>query len=110
MDGKIVFTSLTREMMARTGGGDQAMEMLTLNLPKIGGGEIYVLLKEKKPGLFKLSFRSKGRLAVNTIAAHFDGGGHKFAAGGAVEGSLETVLQAVIGRCEEAVKRELSPA
>lgn len=110
LDGRIVYTYLTRDMLDATSGGDAAMEMLTLNLPKIGGGEIYILFKEKKPGLFKLSFRSKGRLAVNTIAAQFDGGGHKFAAGGAVEGNLETALKTVVAACEKAVREELSLA
>jgi phosphoesterase RecJ-like protein len=109
-EGRVVYTCLTREMLETTGGGDAAMEMLTLNLPKIAGGEIYVLFKEKKPGLFKLSFRSKGRLAVNTVAAHFDGGGHKFAAGGAVEGTLEEVIARVMAECEKAVRAELSTA
>ncbi|MNS23961.1 DHHA1 domain protein [compost metagenome] len=69
-----------------------------------------MLFKEKKPGLFKLSFRSKGRLAVNTVASHFDGGGHKFAAGGAVEGTLEDVIARVMAECEKAVRAELSAA
>lgn len=86
------------------------MEMLTLNLPKIAGGEIYVLFKEKEPGFFKLSFRSKGRLAVNTIAGHFDGGGHKFAAGGAVRGSLDEAIAQVVAQCEKALRPTLSPA
>lgn len=108
--GQVVYTYLTREMLETTGGGDAAMEMLTLNLPKIAGGEIYVLFKEKEAGLFKLSFRSKGRLAVNTIAAHFDGGGHKFAAGGAVKGTIEEAIAQVVAACEAALGQSLSPA
>lgn len=109
-NGQVVYTYLTREMMESAGGGDAAMEMLTLNLPKIAGGEIYVLFKEKEPGFFKLSFRSKGRLAVNAIAGRFDGGGHKFAAGGAVKGSIDEAIAQVVAACEEALASSLNPA
>jgi phosphoesterase RecJ-like protein len=42
----------------------------------------------------KLSFRSKGSFPVNALAAnHFDGGGHKNAAGGESNLSLEETVQ-----------------
>ena len=103
MDGKIVFTSLTREMMARTGGGDQAMEMLTLNLPKIAGGEMYLLFKEGQDGSIKVSLRSKGHLAVNEVAKQFDGGGHKFAAGARFRVPMDEAIKTLVAACERSV-------
>lgn len=47
----------------------------------------------EKDGKVKISFRSKGT-PINTIAAdHFEGGGHKFAAGGISFESLENTVQ-----------------
>lgn len=102
-DGKVVYTTLTRAMMDATGGGDQAMEMLTLNLPKIAGGEIYLLFKEAADGSIKVSLRSKGRLAVNEVAKRFNGGGHKFAAGARFNVPLAEAVKTLVAACEEAV-------
>lgn len=110
LDGKIVYTALTRAMLEETGGSDQAMEMLTLNLPKIAGGEIYVLFKESESGQIKVSLRSKGRLAVNEVAKQFNGGGHKFAAGAKFDLPMAEAVKTLITACEAAVRQELSLA
>lgn len=107
MDGKIVYTTLTQAMVAQTGGGDAAMEMLTLNLPKIAGGEIFLLFKESSDGTIKVSLRSKGRLAVNEIAKRFSGGGHKYAAGARFKVSLDEAVKTLLGACEEIVATPL---
>lgn len=109
-DGTVVYTHLTRAMVEETGGSDQAMEMLTLNLPKIAGGEIYVLFKESPDGAIKLSFRSKGRLAVNEVAKRFGGGGHKFAAGGRVDAPMPEAIERVVAACREAVAAAGAPS
>jgi bifunctional oligoribonuclease and PAP phosphatase NrnA len=55
----------------------------------IAGIRMAVILIEKNDGTVKMSFRSYGTLAVNEIAEkHFNGGGHKNAAGGKSELSL----------------------
>jgi len=47
-----------------------------------------------RDGLIKMSFRSKGDFDVNAFARkHFNGGGHKNAAGGACKESLEETLK-----------------
>lgn len=106
--GAVVYTHITRAMVAETGGTDAAMEMLTLNLPKIAGGEVYVLLKETENGPIKISLRSKGRMNVNGIAKQFDGGGHKFASGAKLAGPMEQAIKTIVAACEKAVAEELS--
>ncbi len=50
-------------------------------------------LFSEKDGLVKISFRSKGDVHVNTLAAdHFEGGGHKYAAGGISNKSMQETL------------------
>ncbi|HEY9722181.1 MAG TPA: bifunctional oligoribonuclease/PAP phosphatase NrnA [Oscillatoriaceae cyanobacterium] len=107
LDGRIVYTYLTQAMMTETGGTEQAMEMLTLNLPKIAGGEVYLLFKESEGGPVKISLRSKGRLAVNAIAKQFDGGGHKYASGAKVNLPMAEAIAAVVAASEKAVREEL---
>ena len=55
--------------------------------------KIAVLLTERKDRI-RLSFRSKGNLSVNSIARdHFNGGGHKNAAGGDSFISLDDTIE-----------------
>ena len=59
----------------------------------IEGINMACLLTERK-GRIRLSFRSKGKLSVNDIARnHFNGGGHRNAAGGDVYHSLQKAIQ-----------------
>jgi phosphoesterase RecJ-like protein len=47
----------------------------------------------ERDGIVKVSFRSKGNFAVNALAAeHFDGGGHRNAAGADSDSSLEETV------------------
>lgn len=58
----------------------------------IQGSKLAVFLSEE-PGFTKMSFRSTGDLDVNVIArSHFNGGGHKNAAGGKLDLDLEPAL------------------
>lgn len=65
-----------------------------VNLPlSISGINRSVFLQEFDDKV-RLSFRSKGDIAVNQIAAeHFEGGGHKNAAGGTSYESLEKTIE-----------------
>src|SRR5439155_212877 len=47
----------------------------------------------EKGGTIKTSFRSKGNIDVNAFArANFNGGGHKNAAGGSFDGTMEEAI------------------
>lgn len=73
--------------------------------------KIAVLLTERKDRI-RLSFRSKGNLSVNSIARdHFNGGGHKNAAGGDSFVSLDDTiekLKEVLGQYKDAINRSSS--
>lgn len=48
----------------------------------------------EKDGMIKISFRSKGDIAVNQLSAnYFNGGGHKNAAGGRLNTSLDEAIE-----------------
>jgi phosphoesterase RecJ-like protein len=70
--------------------------------------KIAVLMTERKDRI-RLSFRSKGDLSVNLIAReHFNGGGHKNAAGGDSFVSLEKTimkLKEVLAQYKEVIDR-----
>lgn len=57
------------------------------------GVNVAVFFSERN-GRVKISFRSKGDAFVNELAkTHFSGGGHKFAAGGISDESLEATIE-----------------
>ncbi len=64
-----------------------------VNMPlSISGITRSIFMQEYDDGI-RMSFRSKGDIAVNTLAAeHFGGGGHRNAAGGSSNDSLEHTL------------------
>lgn len=67
-----------------------------VNMPlSISGITRSIFMQEYDDGI-RLSFRSKGDIAINTIAAeYFGGGGHRNAAGGSSNDSLEHTLAKV---------------
>jgi len=52
----------------------------------IAGVEAVALVRQREEGGFKVSLRSRGEVDVKKIARHHGGGGHRNAAGFAVEG------------------------
>lgn len=62
----------------------------------IKGVKLSVLMYDRKEEI-KLSFRSLGNFSVNDLARkHFEGGGHRNAAGGSTKISLEATLQKLL--------------
>jgi phosphoesterase RecJ-like protein len=53
-----------------------------------------IFIEHKHEGLIKISFRSQGSFSVNDLARkHFEGGGHRNAAGGKSTESLEKTIE-----------------
>ena len=67
-----------------------------INYPRsVLGAEAAIAFREESDGVFRVSFRSKGRVDVSLAAAGFGGGGHRNAAGCTVLGALEEVKRRV---------------
>jgi len=89
---KTAIISLTADEMTRFNYIKGDTEGLVNVALSVEGVEMAAFFAEKD-GKVKISFRSKGP-AVNQIAAdHFEGGGHKYAAGGVSFDDLETTVQ-----------------
>lgn len=105
--GRLATMRMTREMERETGGRYDDTEGLInvpLTVPEI---QAVALLKEADPGVYRVSFRSKGAVDVAEVAKRFGGGGHKNASGCTVPGDLSTVLQQVVPRALEAIDRAM---
>lgn len=91
-DRRIAWCVLTREHFAKAGATLDDQEGLVEFIRSVKGVEISVLVTELEPELTKLSFRSKGRVAINDVAARFTGGGHPLASGALPQKAWRSVV------------------
>ncbi|MFH1798771.1 MAG: bifunctional oligoribonuclease/PAP phosphatase NrnA [Candidatus Omnitrophota bacterium] len=97
-EGRLAHMELTRDMY-RAEGIDTASTDDFINFPRsIRGVEITVFFKENgtKTDKINVSFRSAGKVDVNTIAAGFGGGGHPQASGCVLDCGLEEAKEKVL--------------
>ena len=86
-DGRIAVLEAIPEHFQRNGLTGADTEGL-VDMPRsIAGVEVVVLFSEVEPNKVKVSMRSTGRVAIDTIATALNGGGHPHAAGAMVLGS-----------------------
>lgn len=101
--GAFASVTVTLDMYHKTGAGPDLTDGF-VNYPRsIHGVEVAVLFREVRHGLFKVGFRSKGKVNVSALAAAFGGGGHHNAAGCTVNGSIDEVRKAVFAHLENAL-------
>ncbi len=102
-DGRLAWTTLTREDFQRAGAHSLESEGI-VNYPRtLRGVEIAALFLEEAPGEVKVSLRSNRRVDVSLIASHFGGGGHARAAGCTIRAPLAEARELVLARAREAL-------
>jgi bifunctional oligoribonuclease and PAP phosphatase NrnA len=93
---KTVYITITEQELKRFGSQTGDTEGLVNYGLSIQGIRMAVLIYKRKDDV-KLSFRSLGSFSVSDLARqHFEGGGHKNAAGGQTKLSLEQTLQKLL--------------
>lgn len=94
------YISLTKEELSRFNYKTGDTEGLVNVILSLEGIKVGVLMQEKSDGI-KMSFRSKDGVFVNELAKqHFNGGGHKYAAGGISFDSMEVTLSRLLSLME----------
>jgi bifunctional oligoribonuclease and PAP phosphatase NrnA len=94
-NGSYASVTVTLDMYERTGTGPELTDGF-VNYPRsIRGVEVALFFREVGPGLFKVGFRSKGKVNVAALAQGLGGGGHHNAAGCNVSGTIEDVRRQV---------------
>jgi phosphoesterase RecJ-like protein len=71
---------------------------------RIEGVEVSALFREQSPGCYRISFRSRGRVDVATIASALGGGGHRNASGAMASGTLAEIRDRVTRLVAEALE------
>lgn len=94
-DGRCAAILITRDMFART-GGDEALTDGFINFARgIEGVEVAIQLCEVGDDLYRVGFRSRGKVDVSQIASVLGGGGKRNAAGCYLAGPGSEVLAKV---------------
>jgi phosphoesterase RecJ-like protein len=105
-DGKIAWLWVTKEMLKKTKASLEGTEGIINFARSIDGVEIAILFRETgTEDRVKVSFRSKGKVDVNKLAASFGGGGHPTASGCTVLGKLEEVEKKVLAQSKQIMKQ-----
>jgi len=100
--GEYASITVTLDMYQKTGATSELTDGF-VNYPRsIHGVEVSVFFREIKQGAFKISFRSKGKINVSSLAMAFGGGGHHNAAGFTLLGSLDEVRKTVFSYLDQA--------
>lgn len=84
LDGKLSIISAAQEDIDEFGIDKSELDGIVDYARYIKGVEVGILIKPKD-GIYRISMRSNGKVDLLEIAAKFNGGGHKYAAGGRVE-------------------------
>jgi len=95
LDGRVAFIAVSSELFNRTGTRPIDTQHFA-DIPRdVEGVDVGVFLREEA-GRIKVSVRSTAALDANALARKFGGGGHRRAAGFALQCSLEEAEQIVL--------------
>lgn len=96
LGGKIGIIMVTRQMLDQAGADPEDCEGLVNMVRNVKSVEVAISLREEKPGRIKFSLRSSADLDVQKMAAELDGGGHKNASGGKIEGPMDPARDTIL--------------
>ncbi|MFB3895005.1 MAG: bifunctional oligoribonuclease/PAP phosphatase NrnA [bacterium] len=100
----VAYGYISQPMLQETGTTPRETEGFIDYIRAIENIEVAILFQDPGNGKIKISFRSKGKIDVASLAAQIaGGGGHKAAAGCTLVGQLEPVIQQVISQIKQRV-------
>lgn len=100
--GDIASITVTLDMLAKTGATSDLTDGF-INYPRsIRGVEVAIFFREIDAGVYKVGFRSKGKIDVSSLAAAFGGGGHHNAAGCKIFGTTEETMRRIFSYMDKA--------
>ena len=100
LEGKVALISVTLDMLKKAGVGDDEVEGLASIPRRVEGVLMGITIREKEDGIFKISVRTNEGVDASAFCGKFDGGGHVAASGCTVEGTLDSVKQALLSEAE----------
>ncbi len=105
-DGELAWFWIDQKMLEAANASSKDVDGFTDFVRSIKGVEVAVMVFENGSDTCRLNFRSKGKYAINDVAKHFGGGGHKFAAGAIVKGNKKTIIPKVVSETKASLERQ----
>jgi bifunctional oligoribonuclease and PAP phosphatase NrnA len=96
LDGRLVWSEVTQEMLATSGANMVESEGVIDQLQSVDTMQIAVLFKEMSPALTKVSVRTRDEYDATSLCIPFGGGGHHRAAGAELQMPLAAAQEAVL--------------
>src|SRR3989441_1716331 len=103
-DGRIVWTTVTPEMLISAGAQPEEVTGIVGMLRQIRGVQV-ALLFEVTPQGVRVGIRSRDGARSHVIAETFGGGGHQEAAGFTATGPLDKVIAATLAEAEKELRQ-----
>jgi bifunctional oligoribonuclease and PAP phosphatase NrnA len=103
-EGRLVWSEVTREMLAEAGAAWQETDGVIDVLQTIDTMTMAVLFKELQPDLTKISVRTRGAADATDLCTPFGGGGHRRAAGAELHLPLAAAEERVLQLAREQLR------
>ena len=107
LKGKLAWFLVSKHMMNKVNASRSDIDGFSDMVRSIKGVEVAIMISEQSKGKCRINFRSKGNFKINHIAKSLGGGGHAYASGAMVNGSLNDVKKEVVNRSKEYLKKDL---
>jgi len=108
LDGTFAWFIISNEMMKVANATRSDVDGFTDMVRTISGVEVSLMIFQQNDSSCRINFRSKGRYSVNDIAKEMGGGGHAFAAGAVVNGSLKDVSSEVVKATSISIEKKMT--
>ena len=102
--GKALGCFYTYNDLKHAGTTDLELEGIGAVVDQVEGIDVGFIVREKKPGLCRVSVRTYGKCDASKICREFGGGGHADRAGGNIKGKPEDVMDIVESACGAVLK------
>ena len=104
-DGQLAFLRVERSMLEDTNATLDMIDGFINYARSVEGVEVATQLKEAGDSTWKVSFRSRGKVDVSSLARRFGGGGHHNAAGCTMQGAPQAIEQQLSEALTELLSR-----
>lgn len=96
LEGRLAWFIITQKQIRKAGAKTEEVDGFTEVVRSIKGVEVAIMFLEVNKNRVRINFRSKGNFIINRVAQMFNGGGHPFAAGAALDTTIDEIVDKVL--------------
>ena len=107
LEGQLAWFIVSQDMVKNASATNNDIEGFSDFVRTIKGVEVAIMIYEQNVQSCRINFRSKGKFKVNGIANELGGGGHAFAAGAMLEGSLSDLTTKIVSLSKQMIIQQV---